>query len=145
METLQKRIIPILIYCQANKGDLYDYYDWKDKEGAWKKLFYAYYSGLLCRILFIMDDVTSVQFKEECSNLLDKYNWFDIQKQDWEAFCSDGAYECEVPEALSYIEEIDNVAWKDSGLGNGRDAVCLKMNRGSWTFADVRGSANTYL
>ena len=142
METLQKRIIPILLYCQAKKGDLYYYDNWKDKEGAWKKFFYSYYSGLLCRILFIMDDVQSEIFMDECNSLLDKYNWYDLQKQDWEAFCSDGAYGCEVPEALSYIEEIDNVAWKNSGFGNGRDAVCLMMEHSSWTFADVRGGAH---
>lgn len=77
--------------------------------------------------------------------LLDKYNWYDIQEKNLEQCKEAGPYGCEVPDALEFIDGVDNVAWKDSGFGNGRDAVCLKMGHSSWTFADVRGSINPSL
>ena len=45
-----------------------------------------------------------------------------------------------MPDALNFIDGVDDVAWKNSGFGNGSDAVCLKMEEASWTFEDVRGS-----
>ena len=138
---LRIRILPILLFCQANKGDLSNYKIWSEQEDASKKLFYAYYSGLFCRILFMLD-TTSIPERiiEECNALLEKYNWYDLQKEDIEQFVSAGAYGCEIPEAFEFIDGIDNVAWKNSGFKNGRDAVCLKEENSSWTFADVRGS-----
>lgn len=142
---LRKRILPILLYCQANKGDLESYRNWSDNEDSGKKAFYAYYSGLFCRILCMMEteafnDLRYSPIIEECNCLLDKYNWYNIQNVDLALFKSGDTYNCEVPEALEFIDGVDNVAWKDSGFGNGRDAVCLKMKQSSWTFADVRGS-----
>ena len=136
---LRKRILPILLFCQANKGDMRLYESWREHEEAGKKLFYAYYSGLFCRILCILEtEKASQSLFSDIKNLLDKYNWYDIQKEGLEQCALDGPYGCEVPEALEFIDGVDNVAWKDSGFGNGRDAVCLKMEHGSWTFADVR-------
>lgn len=138
---LRKRILPIMLYCQANKGDLWLYEEWKDREDAGKKFFYAYYSGLFCRILCMLEtDHVLRHVVRDCNALLDKYNWYDIQKKDLEKCQAEGPYGCEVPDALQCIDGVDNVAWKNSGFGNGRDAVCLKMERASWTFADVRGS-----
>ena len=142
---LRKRIIPILVFCQAQKGDLNEYDLWKGHEDAHVKLFYAYYSGLFCRLLQMIEDSTqqSLELILNCENLLGKYKWYNNQCEDINLFHSEGPYGCEVPEALGFLDGIDNVAWKDSGFGNGRDAVCLKMANGSWTFADVRGSAAT--
>ena len=140
VKELRGRILPILLFCQANKGDLRWYENWLDHEDAGKKYFYAYYSGLFCRILCILETgMFSHSFVRDINGLLEKYNWYDIQKKDLELCISAGTYGCEVPEALQFIDGVDNVAWKDSGFGNGRDAVCLKMESGSWTFADVRG------
>ena len=141
IEILRKRILPILLFCQANKGDLINWKTWRDNDDAGKKFFYAYYSGLFCRILYKLEEPTDISrsFVHECNDLLDKYNWYDIQDKDIKLCQADGTYGCEVPEALEFLDGIDNVAWKDSGFGNGRDAVCLKMEHGSWTFADVRG------
>lgn len=141
---LRKRILPILLYCQANKGDLKLYKNWSDSEECGKSLFYAYYSGLFCRILCMMEtdayhDMRYSPVIEESYSLLDKYNWYDIQNADLELFASAGPYGCEVPEALEFIDGVDDVVWKGSGFSNGRDAVCLKMEHASWTFADVRG------
>lgn len=137
-----ERILPILLYCQAQKGDLRMYENWTYHESRNKKLFYAYYSGLFCRILCyaVISSNITIALYNECKALLDKYNWYDIQDVDLELFVSGGTYGCEVPEALAFIDGVDNVAWKDSGFGNGRDAVCLMLERASWTFADVRGS-----
>ena len=55
-------------------------------------------------------------------------------------FCQSSPRDCEVSHVFEFLDGIDNVAWKDSGFGNGNDAVCLKLERSSWTFADVRGS-----
>ena len=76
----------------------------------------------------------------ENNMLIDKYNWFNIQDSDLELCKEAGPYGCEVPDALEFFSGVDDVAWKDSGFGNGRDAVCLKKEHGSWTFADIRGS-----
>lgn len=139
--TLRKQILPILLFCQAKKGDLSCFDEWKEQKDAGKKLFYAYYSGLFCRILVLLDsEDNNLSSLDECSTLLQKYNWYDIQKQDLKLFSEPGAYGCEIPEALAFMDGVDNVGWKDSGFSNGRDAVCLKMESGSWTFADVRGS-----
>jgi len=135
---LKKRIAPVLMYCQAKKGDLELYESWENHENRNQKFFYAYYSGLFCRVLCLPEITDSLI--DECIALLDKYNWYDIQDVDLEKFVSGGPYACEVPEAYEFIDGVDNVAWKDSGFGNGRDAVCIKMEHGSWTFADVRGS-----
>ena len=142
IDNLRKRLLPILLFCQANKGDLRMYEEWKDQKDANKKLFYAYYSGLFCRILYMLEDSASLlrHFSRDCDLLLDKYNWYDIQDKDIELFHSN---DCEVPDALEFLDGIDNVAWKDSGFGNGKDAVCIKLEHSSWTFADVRGTMRT--
>lgn len=140
-ENLRKRILPILLFCQANKGDLSLFKSWKDCEDARKKLFYTYYSGLYCRILFIIETSSLLRsFVRDCNLLLDKYNWYNIQEVDLNLFHNGDSYDCEVPDALEFLDGIDNVAWKDSGFEYGSVAVCLKEERGSWTFADVRGS-----
>ena len=142
---LRKRILPVLLFCQANKGDLSLYKSWKDGDYAGKKSFYAYYAGLFCRILYMLE-TTSVprHFARDCNALLDKYNWYDIQEKDLELCKAAGPYGCEVPDALDFIDGVDNVVWKDSGFKNGRDAVCIMMEHSSWTFADVRGSIRLY-
>ena len=142
---LRKSIMPVLLYCQSQKGDLKMYENWTYHEDRNKKLFYAYYSGLFCRILCMLethsyDSIIYSSVVDECKALLDKYNWYDIQDADLELFKSGGSFGCEVLGALEFIDGVDNVAWKDSGFGNGRDAVCLKLEHSSWTFADVRGS-----
>ena len=144
IDNLRKRLLPILLFCQANKGDLRMYEEWKDQKDANKKLFYAYYSGLFCRILYMLEDSASLlrHFSRDCDLLLDKYNWYDIQDKDIELFHSAGPNDCEVPDALEFLDGIDNVAWKDSGFGNGKDAVCIKLEHSSWTFADVRDMAD---
>lgn len=138
---LRLRILPVMLYCQANKGDLSLFESWKDGDDAGIKTFYAYYSGLFCRILYMLE-TTSVprHFVRDCNALLDKYNWYDIQEKDLELCKAAGPYGCEVPDAFDFIDDVDNVVWKDSGFKNGRDAVCIKMEHSSWTFADVRGS-----
>lgn len=144
LNELRKRILPVLLCCQAKKSDLELYRDWDNREDRNKKFFYAYYSGLFCRILCLLDTSSKVTdtLLCECEALLEKYHWYDLQDDDLEKFVSGGTYACEVPEALAFIDDVDNVAWKDSGFGNGRDAVCLKMEHSSWTFADVRGSVS---
>ena len=140
-DSLRKRILPILLFCQANKGDLNTYNTWRDCEDVRKKLFYAYYSGLFCRILYIIETSSLRRsFILDCNLLLDKYNWYDIQEADIVLFHTGDPYDCEVSDALKFLDGIDNVAWKDSGFGNGKDAVCIKTEHASWTFADVRGS-----
>ena len=116
------------------------YKSWGNKGDRSKKLFYAYCAGLFCRILCVLETSPVSQcFVDDCDKLLKKYKWYDIQEKDLELCKEAGPYGCEVPDALEFIGGVDNVAWKDSGFGNGRDAVCLKMDQGSWTFADVRG------
>ena len=146
IESLRKNILPILLFCQANKGDLSTYSIWKNDRDAGKKLFYAYYSCLFCRILYKLEDSSNIfrSFVCKCNDLLDKYNWCDIQDKDIKLFKTADTYTygCEVPEALDLLDGFDNVAWKDYGFGNGRDAVCVKLEHVIWTFADVRGSTN---
>ena len=139
-DMLSERIMPVLLYCQAKKGDLELFSDWDNHGDRNKKLFFAYYSGLFCRILCLPEMTNKIT--NECNDLLDKYNWYNLQDEDFEKFALGGAYACEVPEALEFINGVDNLAWKDSGFGNGRDAVCLKREHSSWTFADVRGSVS---
>jgi len=140
VDELRQRILPVLLFCQANKGDLSLYENWKYRDDAGKKLFYAYYAGLLCRILCMLETALILRhFVHDCNKLVDKYNWYDIQENDLKLYKEAGPYGCEVPDALEFISGVDDVAWKDSGFGNGRDAVCLKMEHGSWTFADIRG------
>ena len=140
---MRKQILPILLFCQANKGDLGSYDKWSQDEDRQKKLFYSYYSGLFCRILVLFESgVFQRNILEECCTLLQKYSWYDIQEEDLKLFSQEGSYACEVPEALLFLEGVDNVAWKDSGFDNQRDAVCFKGNKGCWTFADVRGSVH---
>ena len=136
---LRKRILPVLLYCQANKGDLQLYDEWAKHKDANKKLFYAYYSGLFSRILFFLErERLHSQFVEDCNNLLDKYNWFDIQDKDIELCCSTMEKGCEVPDALEEISAVDNGIWNCRSFGD--DAFCWKDDGRSWTFADVRGS-----
>lgn len=144
LNELRERILPVFLYCQAKKGDLELRKSWENHEDRNKKYLYAYYSGLFCRILCLMETpskVTDTLF-DECEALLEKYHWYDIQEADLELFRSGNSYDCEIPVALEFIDGVDNVVWKDSGFGNGRDAVCLKMEHSSWTFADVRGSVS---
>ena len=134
---LRQRILPILLFCQANKGDLWLYEQWRDQKGAAQKFFYAYYAGLFCRILCLLEkEKVSSSLVYDTNALLDKYHWYDIQKADMELCVSTNFYESEVPEALDYIDGIDNVIWECSDFGK----TCLKMEHASWTFADVRGS-----
>ena len=138
---LRKRILPIMMYCQANKGDLWLFEEWRDREDAGRKLFYAYYSGLFCRILCMLEtDHVLRHIVRDCNALLDKYNWYDIQKEDLEKCKEEGPYGCEVPDALQYIDGIDNVSRKDSGILERPDPNNIKMDHAIWTFADVRGS-----
>ena len=138
---LRKRILPILHYCQANKGDLWLYEEWRDREDAGRKLFYAYYSGLFCRILCMLEtDFVLRHVVRDCNALLDKYNWNDIQKEDLEKCKAAEPYGCEVPDALQYIDGVDDVSRKDSGVLERPDPICLNMGRAFWSFADVRGS-----
>ncbi|MBR4919693.1 MAG: hypothetical protein IKZ62_00010 [Prevotella sp.] len=138
---LRERILSVLLFCQANKGDLSLYDEWCNQEDAEKKLFYAYYSGLFCRILwFLESDSVFRSFVRDCNDLLDKYNWYNIQDEDLKLYYSAGPTGCEVPDALEFIDGVDNVLWKDSGFKNESDAVCLKTEQGVKTFADVRGS-----
>lgn len=131
-EELRQRILPILLCCQANKGDLSLYKQWRDQEDAGKKLFYAYYAGLFCRILCILDsNVIFRHFVRDCNLLLDKYNWYDFQKEDLELCAS--SMDCEVPDALDFIEGVDNGA---SGFTWGYDAPCAH----TWSFRDLRGT-----
>ena len=140
-DELRLRILPIMLYCQANKGDLSLYESWRDRDDSGKKLFYAYYAGLFCRILCVLETTMALRhFVRDCNMLIDKYNWYNIQDSDLELCKETGPYGCEAPNALEFIGGVDDVAWKDSGFDNGRDAVCLKMEHGSWTFADIRGS-----
>ena len=89
-----------------------------------------------------MIDSTYIQ---NCNELLDKYNWYKIEEKDLMQFVKGSTRDCEVPGALEFIDGVDNVAWNDSGFVNGSDAVCLKMEKGSWTFADVRGTVSSAL
>lgn len=139
-DELRQRILPVLLFCQANKGDLSLYRNWQGQEDAEKKLFYAYYSGLFCRILCMLETAPVLRHvARDCSALLDKYNWHDIQDKDLELFKA--AESCEVPDALKYIDGIDDIVWKDSSLNHDCDAFCWKKEH-SWTFMDVRGSIN---
>ena len=138
-EVLRKRILPILLYCQANKGDLQLYDEWAKHKDANKKLFYAYYSGLFSRILFRLEsERLHSQFVEDCNNLLDKYQWFDIQDKDIELFASTGPKSCEVPYAVEEITAVDKDIWHYHSFEE--DAFCWKTDRFSGTFANVRGS-----
>ena len=139
---LRQLILPILLYCQANKGDLMLYHSWKDHDDASKKLFYAYYSGLFCRILYVLEsDIDLSSFVLKCNKLLNKYNWYDIQANDLELFKAAGPYGCEVREALVFIDGIDNVVWNcENASVQVKDAYCMRTKHSNWTFADVRGS-----
>lgn len=139
-EELRNRILPILLYCQANKGDLDLYGEWAEHKDANKKLFYAYYSGLFSRLLFFLEKSRLIShFVEDCNALLDKYNWFDIQDEDIALFCS--STECEVHDAVEKIAIVDDTIWEDTRVNFG-DAYCWKANHRSWTFSDVRGSVH---
>lgn len=102
---LRKRILPILLYCQANKADLWEYDKNRRKaEDAGKKMFYAYYSGVFCRILYKMEypqDITDF-FILQCNRLVDKYNWYDIQDNDIELFCQSSLHDCEVSHIFEF-------------------------------------------
>jgi len=137
---LRQRIFPILLYCQANKGDLSLYEQWKEQEDVGKKLFYAYYAGLFCRILCILDsNVMFRHFVRDCNLLLDKYNWYNIQKEDLVLYAS--SMNCEIPDALEYIETVDSGVWGISRFTGGYDAPCLKKEDGSTcSFRDIRGT-----
>ena len=142
---LRGRILPILLFCQANKADLWSWK--KDDKGidVAKKYFYAYYSGLFCRILCQLEEPKMIDsnYIQNCNELLDKYNWYKIEEMDIMLFLTGSTRDCEVLRALEFIDGVDNVAWKNSGFENGSDAVCLKTEKGSWTFTDVRGTAST--
>ena len=138
IKDLRKRILPILLHCQANRGDLAEYDEWKNKKDAVKKLYYTYYSGLFCRILYVMETgMFTPRFVNECNILLDKYHWYNIQSEDLEKFTeSKVTYYCEVKEALDFIPGIDDVIWeKCFSEDYYRYAPCQK-----WSFADVRGT-----
>lgn len=134
IKDLRSRILPVLMYCQAQKGDLAKYDDWCDDEDAGKKLFYAYYSGLFCRILCLLEtEMATEPLVEKCEVLLGKYNWLDIQKKDLELCVASGnPRDCEVREAFRFMPDVD-----DEKRCNTIDPSC---RCGGWTFADVRGS-----
>ena len=140
---LRKQILPILLFCQANKGDLTLWRDWKDREDAVKKYFYSYYSGLFCRILYQLnnDNRLSLDYIENCEKLLSKYRWFKIDEASIWLFVSGDARDCEVPEAQRFITGIDDNLWGLRPMDNMTDAICLKTDSGHWTFADVKGTA----
>ena len=140
---LRKQILPILLFCQANKGDLTLWEDWKNREDAVKKYFYTYYSGLFCRIQYQLenDNRISIDYIENCEELLRKYRWFKIDEQSIKLFASGNPRDCEVPEAQRFITGIDDVLWGMRQMDNMTDAICLRMNSGYWSFADVKGTA----
>lgn len=57
IQKTRERILPVLLYCQAQKGDLSIYEKWENQDDAGKKKFYAYYAGLFCRILFFSKQI----------------------------------------------------------------------------------------
>ena len=133
---LKREILSILFFCQAHKGDLSLYRDWENREDVGKKLFYAYYSGLFCRILYFLEKQEyDDQFISACEALVEKYNWYDIQPADLKLFVDGGSRGCEVPAALNPIDEIGI----ESRMG--RYASCSD----SWSFADVRGTVKFLL
>ena len=133
---LKREILSILLFCQAHKGDLSLYRDWENREDVGKKLFYAYYSGLFCRILYFLEKQEyDDQFISTCKALVEKYNWYDIQLADLKLFVDGGSHGCEVPAALNPIDEIGI----ESRIG--RYAFCSD----SWSFADVRGTVKFLL
>ena len=143
---LKREILSILLFCQANKGDLSLYEDWINREDAGKKLFYAYYSGLFCRILHILEKQEyDGLFISECEALVGKYRWYDIQPDDLESFANMEADGCEIPAALNHITEIDTAIWKRSESQNRHDAICSDFFSHFWSFADVRGSVKSWL
>ena len=143
VEDLKKRILPVLSACQSNKGDLILFRQWSDDEGARKKLFYAYYSGLFCRILFLLESESySYDFIPKCEELLKKYNWFDVKDEDLDLFTNGMPYDCEVPEAMLFIDGFDNLIKKDLENRSGMRMPCYWfVDGGAWSYADVRGSA----
>lgn len=138
-DTLRNRILPVLLYCQAKKGDLELYRDWDNHEDRNKKYFYAYYSGLFCRILCLLETPFKVTdtLLGECEALLDKYHWYDLQDEDFEKFVSGGTCACEVPEAIKFIDGVDEEDRKESGF------VCLILPP-YWTVSDVRGKVKLH-
>jgi len=136
-KAMRRKILPILLYCQAQKGDLSIYGKWKGHRYTGKKLFYAYYAGLFSRILCILETDSSII--SEYQKLLDKYNWYNITQPDIDLFKAAGPNGCEVPAAQEYIPGVDDV-WNAPGFPYGRDAICIKFPHSSWSFADVRGS-----
>ena len=143
---IQERIIPIFHYCQAHKGDLSIFNEWHKREDAVTKLFFAYYSELFFRMLFLLEYYScSKDFYEDCETLLDKYNWYDIQNYDLQLFIpqTKSVDYCEVPGDLEVINGFDDVIWKNTRFSNGRSgngrAICFAKDGGLWTFADVRG------
>ena len=75
-----------------------------------------------------------------CDTLLEKYNWFDIREKDLDLFVSGNTYDCEVPDALMFIDGFDDVIRNKRDF---REAKCYVTEHGSWSFADVRGSASS--
>lgn len=147
---LQKKVIIIFHYCQAHKGDLSLFNEWKLCDDAVKKLFFAYYSELFFRILFLLKSTFPNQtMYDNCVALIDKYKWYDIQNSDLlhsfvpEILNWKSVDYCEVPEALEYIDGLDDVIWSNTSFGKGRAgngrAIIFAKDSLIWTFADVRG------
>ena len=141
-QNLRKKMLQILQFCQANKGDLLNYAQWKDDQDANKKLFYTYYSGLFCRILYRMENSQSMSnsFFLNCDQLLNKYDWYKIQDVDIAKFKTDEPHYCEVSEALEFLPGIDDVAWGKTAEGKGVHAICINVGDCRWSYSDVRGS-----
>lgn len=145
---LRERIIPIFHYCLAHKGDLSLYKDWSNREDAFTKLFYAYYSEVFFRILFLLDNSSCVSsnFYKDCESLVDKYQWYNIQKKDLKSSFipeNKSVDYCEVQDAFAPIKDLDDVIWQNTRFSDGRAAngrpICFAKDGLIWTFADVRG------
>lgn len=156
-EELRKRIIPILHYCQAYKVDLVaehdEIHDWDictKREIPQKKLrkyFYAYYSGLFCRMLYYIEYYDIDQsFIDQCQALIEKYNWFDLQDSDFQNFTkrlNDEYYLSEVPVLLDHdtkMPELDEPMNYRIILAGSPDGLAKHPTSGGWEYADVRGA-----
>jgi hypothetical protein len=159
-EELRKKIIPILHYCQAYKVDLVAESDEIRKidvcekriinQQKLRKYFYAYYSGLFCRMLYYLEIYPIDQcFIDQCQKLIEKYNWFDLQDPDFQKFTTSSDqnreeyYHSEVPILLDHsiqMPELDEPMHYRIILAGGPDGIAENPTSGGWEYADVRGT-----
>ena len=159
-EELRKKIIPILHYCQAYKVDLVAESDEIRKidvcekriinQQKLRKYFYAYYSGLFCRMLYYLEIHPVDQcFIDQCQNLIEKYNWYDLQDPDFQKFTNesdrnrDEYYHSEVPILLDpdvKMPELDDPMGGFIYLAKGPKGIAECPSDGGWQYADVRGA-----